>query len=92
MEQVKTDPRVLYGDLLAAQQFDARPLLGAIRVPALVVHGSDDQVIAAADAQALAAGITGARFVSVDGAGHVPQLEQPARIHQLLTSFEAELA
>lgn len=92
MEQVKTDPRVLYGDLLAAQRFDARSLLGAIRVPALVVHGSDDQLVGAAEAQALAAGIAGARFVSVDGAGHVPQLEQPARVHELLTSFAAGLA
>ena len=92
MEQVKTDPRVLHGDLAAAQGFDARPLLGAVRVPTLIVHGSGDQLVPAAEAKALAAGIAGARFVSVADAGHIPQLEQPARVHELLTTFAAGLA
>jgi pimeloyl-ACP methyl ester carboxylesterase len=30
--------------------------------------------------------------VSVEYAGHIPQLEQPARIHELLTSFAVGLA
>jgi 3-oxoadipate enol-lactonase/4-carboxymuconolactone decarboxylase len=91
MEQVKTDPRVLYGDLVVAQGFDARPLLGAVRMPTLVVHGAGDQLVPAGEAQALADGIAGARLVSVDGAGHIPQLEQPARVCELLASFAAGL-
>jgi pimeloyl-ACP methyl ester carboxylesterase len=91
MEQVKTDPRVLHGDLVAAQGFDTRPLLGAIRLPTLVVHGDGDRLVAAAEAHALADAIEGARFVSIEGAGHIPQLEQPARLHELLTTFAAGL-
>src|SRR5438552_15819790 len=43
-EQVKTDPRVRYTDLLACQAFDGRPLLGRVRSPTLVVAGADDLV------------------------------------------------
>jgi len=92
MEQVKTDPRVLYGDLLAAGRFDARPLLPEVRVPTLVIHGADDQLTTRAAADALVRGIPGARLAVVEGAGHIPQLEQPERVHELLTSFAAGLA
>jgi len=44
MEQVKTDPRVRYGDILACQAFDGREVLGRIRTPTLVVAGADDKV------------------------------------------------
>ena len=92
MEQVKTDPRVLHGDFVAGSRFDARPLLAAIRVPTLVIHGADDQLTAVAQAEALAGGIAGARLEVVARAGHAPQLEQPERVHELLTSFAASLA
>jgi pimeloyl-ACP methyl ester carboxylesterase len=92
MEQVKTDPRVLYGDLLAAQRFDGRSLLSKVRLPTLVVHGADDQLMPRASAEALVAGIAGARLAVVERAGHIPQLEQPERLHELLASFAAGLA
>jgi len=91
-EQVKTDPRVLYGDLRAGARFDARPLLAEIRVPTLVIHGADDRITSRAQGEALAGGIAGARLAVVDGAGHVPHLERPERVHELLTSFAASLA
>jgi len=92
MEQAKTDPRVLHGDLVTAQGFDARPLLAKVRVPTLVVHGDGDQLVPATEARALADGIAGARFVSVEGAGHIPHLEQPGRVHEVMATFAAGLA
>jgi pimeloyl-ACP methyl ester carboxylesterase len=92
MEQVKTDPRVLYADGLAGRRFDARAVLPAVRVPTLVVHGADDQITPVALAEELARGIAGARFEVIEAAGHIPQLEQAERVNALLASFAEGLA
>lgn len=67
-----------YGALGEAM-FEQQPLgerLAAIRAPTLVLVGAEDhEFLAAADE--LAAGIPGARRVTIAGAGHQPQLEAP---------------
>jgi pimeloyl-ACP methyl ester carboxylesterase len=75
-EQVKTDPRVRYTDLLACQAFDGRALLPRIRVPTLVVAGGDDGVTPVACSEELAGGIPGARLEVIPQAGHQAPLEQ----------------
>lgn len=87
MEQVKTDPRVRLGDLLACQAFDGVPLLGRIRVPTLVVGGADDQVTPPERSRELAAGIAGARLEILPDAGHQAPLEQHERFARLLVEF-----
>ena len=87
MEQVRTDPRVFYGDMLAGRAFDVPAHLSTVRVPTLVVHGADDQVTPVARAEELARGIPGARLEVISDAGHIPQLEQPERVNDLLASF-----
>ena len=44
MEQVKTDPRVRYHDLVACNAFDSSRAAGAITVPTLIIAGRDDSV------------------------------------------------
>ncbi len=92
MEQVKTDPRVRYGDLLACRAFDGRPLLGRIRTPTLVVAGADDQVTPPAQVEELARGIAGARLEVLAQAGHQAPLEQSERFNTLVASFAEGLA
>jgi pimeloyl-ACP methyl ester carboxylesterase len=87
MEQVKTDPRVLYGDLLAGTRFDGRPLLSEVRLPTLVIHGADDKLVTADQARATAQAIAGARVEVIEQAGHLAQLEQAGRFNELLASF-----
>jgi len=91
MEQVKTDPRVRYTDLLACQAFDGRPLLSHIGTPTLVVAGADDQVTPPALSQELARGIADARLEVLSAAGHQAPLEQDERFNQLLVSFAETL-
>lgn len=86
-EQVRTDPRVRYGDLLACQAFDGHPLLGVVRVPALVVAGADDQVTPVAQAEELARGIPSARLEVLAQAGHQAPLEQSEAVNRLLAEF-----
>jgi pimeloyl-ACP methyl ester carboxylesterase len=66
---------------------DASPSLGAITVPTLVLVGADDALTPPARAEALAAAIRGARLVTIPGAGHLSNLEQPEHFNAALRSF-----
>lgn len=92
MEQVKTDPRVRYGDLLACAQFDGAALLDRVRVPTLVVAGADDQMTPVARGEELARGIAGARLEVIPAAGHQAPLEQADHFNRLVAAFGEGLA
>jgi pimeloyl-ACP methyl ester carboxylesterase len=73
-----------------AARADSRPTLRQIRVPTLVVCGEEDVLTPPADAEALRAGIAGARLALVPKAGHLPGLENPGALLPLLEGFLAE--
>ena len=60
----------------AVQAWDAYDRLPEIRVPTLVLHGSDDLLIDAENARVIASRIPGAELVLLEGAGHVYHSEQ----------------
>jgi 3-oxoadipate enol-lactonase len=66
---------------------DSRTLLPGIDVPALVLVGTEDALVPAAESEALAAGIPSARLVRFDGAGHLPPLERPRDFSRELLAF-----
>jgi pimeloyl-ACP methyl ester carboxylesterase len=66
---------------------DAGPVLETIRVPTLVVVGSEDQLTPPAMSEALARNIRGARPVSIPGAGHLSNLERPEPFNAEVASF-----
>jgi pimeloyl-ACP methyl ester carboxylesterase len=66
---------------------DARPGLGAIGVPTLVLVGRDDALTPVALSESLAAAIRGARLVVIEGAGHLSNLEQPSAFNAALRTF-----
>jgi pimeloyl-ACP methyl ester carboxylesterase len=68
---------------------DARPLLPAVRRPALVLHGAADAVVPLAAAEALAGALPDARLRVVPDMGHLPD---PERFSVLLAEVEAFLA
>jgi len=61
--------------------------LQAIAVPTLVLWGRADQLIPVDNAHRFAADIPGARVVVLDGLGHVPQEEDPARSLEPVLQF-----
>jgi pimeloyl-ACP methyl ester carboxylesterase len=63
--------------------------LVGIRTPTLVIAGALDPT-GRARAEAVAAGIPGARLETVPGAGHAPHLETPAIFRNLVTAFLKE--
>jgi pimeloyl-ACP methyl ester carboxylesterase len=66
--------------------------LGEVRCPTLVLVGENDVADMRAIAEHLAASIEGARLVSVAGASHLPSLERPDEVSDLLLGFLHEHA
>ena len=58
--------------------------------PALVIHGDQDRIVPYAKGRAVAEAI-GAQFVTVEGAGHAPNMRDPARINLLIRDFVESL-
>jgi len=71
----------------AMQGWDAFDRLPKVRVPTLVLHGSDDQVIDVENARVLAARIPGAELAIIEGAGHVYHSEQPEAADEIVLDF-----
>jgi len=70
---------------------DASPWLDQIGVPTLVIVGSEDALTPPALAQALVEGIRDARLATLNGAGHLSNLEQPELFNVALRSFLQKL-
>jgi pimeloyl-ACP methyl ester carboxylesterase len=66
---------------------DSSATLAAVRVPALVVAGSLDTLTPVADAERMHALIAGSALEVIEGAGHLPNLEQPAAFNERLIRF-----
>ena len=62
------------------------PDLANWKWPTLVVAGEQDQLIPRADADAMANGVKGAKLQVIAGAGHLPFVEKPNEVAQLLTA------
>jgi 3-oxoadipate enol-lactonase len=56
---------------------DRSALLGDITCPTVVVCGAEDVITKPDECEAMSRQIPGARFVCIDGAGHLSNLEQP---------------
>jgi pimeloyl-ACP methyl ester carboxylesterase len=84
-------PLVTLGDYLACDRFDVRDRLAGILTPTLVVTGAEDRLTPVRYGRYLVERIPGARLVEIAGAGHFPQLEQPARVDAAIREFLARL-
>jgi pimeloyl-ACP methyl ester carboxylesterase len=63
--------------------------LHRIRIPTLVLWGTDDRVLSEAYGRAYCAAIPGARFEPIERAGHYPHIEQPDEFaHRALAFIE----
>jgi pimeloyl-ACP methyl ester carboxylesterase len=62
-----------------------------IAVPVMIVEGEHDKLLPSGWAGEIAGQITGARSVVIAGAGHCPQIEQPAALTAVLLEFLKEV-
>jgi pimeloyl-ACP methyl ester carboxylesterase len=70
-----------------AERPDYTDMLARIRVPTLVVVGSDDEFTPVGDAEFMADRVPGARLAVIDGAGHMPNLERRDEFDAVLGDF-----
>lgn len=69
---------------------DRYPRLAEISVPAVVMVGSSDRTTPPSHSHRLAAGIPGARLVTVPGAGHLLNWEVVDELAEVVESFAAQ--
>lgn len=70
---------------------DSTPLLATITVPTLIIAGEEDTLIPLDEATRLAAAIKGSKLVTIPGAGHLSNLEQPDAFNHALSAFLVSL-
>lgn len=80
-------PFAVAGSWLAVRRADHRGTLAAVSVPALVVHGADDDQCPLPHGRALAEGIGGAALEVWDECGHNPMAHDPQRLADALSAF-----
>jgi pimeloyl-ACP methyl ester carboxylesterase len=71
----------------AIERWDAWDRLHRIDRPTLVLHGTEDRMVAVENAQMLAEEIPGAELVLLAGAGHVYHSEQPEAADRAVLAF-----
>ncbi|MFD6418154.1 alpha/beta fold hydrolase [Streptomyces sp. NPDC060194] len=85
-----TDPRGAAAALRGrAERPDYADTLRSVEEPVLVVVGADDVYTPVAEAEAIRGLVPHARLAVVEGAGHLPGAEQPARFNAVLLDFLA---
>lgn len=75
------------GQWEAMRGFDSFDRLPSLRVPTLVLHGTEDRTIHPDNGRMLARRIPGARLVLLEGTGHVYHSEQPEAADRAVLEF-----
>ncbi|MET0879534.1 MAG: alpha/beta fold hydrolase [Tardiphaga sp.] len=93
---LRTDPEVFRAACHSLAALDLRPDLAKVKVPVLVLVGSQDEATPPPMSEELSALLPDARLIVLDGCAHVPQLQSPAEfmaaIGDFLTGQQAEPA
>jgi pimeloyl-ACP methyl ester carboxylesterase len=81
-----TPAGIAFAQRAMAARPDSSELLASINVPALVIAGTQDAIVATPEVRAIAGGIPEARYAELD-CGHLSNLELPRAFNRHLTEF-----
>lgn len=87
---VRADPRSAIRLLKILDGFDLTTVGATLRVPTLIVHGSNDLIQPLSDGRALAALIPGSDLVVMEGKGHVPMMSSPEEVVSIIEKWIKE--
>ncbi|MCE9555349.1 MAG: alpha/beta hydrolase [Planctomycetes bacterium] len=73
-----------------ALRIDMRPYLGEIRLPTLLIVGSEDAISPPQEMHAMAEAIAGSRLITIPKVGHLTSLEAPDEFTAAVLEFLAE--
>lgn len=76
--------------LEATHGIDLRPSLAQIRIPTLVIHGDQDNVVPLRDSENIAAQVPNCCLRLIKGAGHVPTVKRPNEVAQEIDLYFLE--
>lgn len=76
--RITAEPDMAVRLLKARGEIDVTDLLPRVRVPTLVVHARDDEVVPFREGRRLAAEIPGAEFVALESCNHILLPDEPA--------------
>jgi proline iminopeptidase len=86
---LRVHPEGYLSRLRIIRETDLRPRLSEIKVPALVVAGTEDRLLnAVAAARVIAAGLPRARLKLLEGTGHMALLSNRVRVRDWLAEFD----
>jgi len=86
-KMAETRQAVFYGDFLACDEFDVMERVSSIRVPTLLICGSQDRMTPPSRSEYLHEQIKGSQLHIVEEAGHMVMIEKPDEVVGLLTEF-----
>ncbi|MEV7520902.1 alpha/beta hydrolase [Streptomyces sp. NPDC091371] len=87
MTKAAAPEAVAWAQRAIAARPDSLPVLRSTDVPALVVTGEEDELVAMEEAMSTADALPRGRLVTVPGAGHLQPLEAPDYVTDLLTTL-----
>ena len=83
---------VLMAQLAAIMGHDTSERLGEVPVPTLVIHGTEDRLMAVENGELIARLVPGAQLEVLEGSGHMFFWEQPERSAQLVREHASAAA
>jgi pimeloyl-ACP methyl ester carboxylesterase len=86
LEQDADDP-AREAQAAAVLNFDVSDRLDALRIPTLILHGTDDQVVPVENARLLAEKIADSRVELVEGGSHLFFIENADEVNETVLSF-----
>ncbi len=89
--RMQIGPAVTLNDLLCCDKFDIMARVHEIKLPTLLICGSEDEMTPVKYTKYLADKIEGASQVTIDGATHMVAMEKPGEVNQAIESFLASL-
>mgnify|MGYP001072361188 CR=1 FL=1 len=89
LQQIR--PEVVLGDFEACNKFDTMNDIQRIKIPGLIVCGSEDMLTPVKYSEYLSRNILGSRLVVIQGAGHMVMIEKPDQVNTAIEEFLKDL-
>jgi pimeloyl-ACP methyl ester carboxylesterase len=86
-ETMKCRAEVIYKDFSACDRFNIMDAVGLLKVPALIVCGTDDSLTPPKYSHHLNKAIHGSRLVLIEDAGHMVMMEKPEEVNRAIQEF-----
>ncbi len=83
----ESSPEIYVESLQQISKDDVSALLGRLRTPTLILHGTEDPIVPYRHGERFAAAVPGARLVTFQGGGHALPGREPVKVNRLIRDF-----